>query len=64
MIVPSLRGYKPDMGATGIAIICAKCNVPYLLYRRMKPKKREPYRIPCVCLKCGTMVVMRLEKER
>lgn len=54
MILPTLRGYEPDItGAGGIQIICKKCRRARVLYRKLRGVQRT---VPAYCLQCGTMV--------
>ena len=63
MIVPTLRGYETDPESNVMQILCKRCKVPRLIYRRVN-LKRPQQRIPAFCLKCGSMVVVELVKTK
>lgn len=59
MILPTLRGYEAVLASRHLEIGCRRCGCQRVLYRRTS-NPRNQVKIPAICLKCGSLVVVQV----
>ena len=62
VILPSLRGYEPEIGLDGcIQIVCRKCRHARVIYRKLRGTQHV---FPAYCLTCGDVVEIEVRVKK
>lgn len=61
MILPRLRGYRPNLSWGILRVGCRRCRKPWVIYERIGAKAQRTF--PMWCPKCQRRIVVRLVVE-